>query len=182
MHEQPTCGKGLAENATLPAAVAELMDATVLEAHVGTLDPADASARREEDAYRGLVDEHRTIARALRAAAARLTGYRDLPMGRHDPAAMAAPSRMRTFETFRPRLSEGTRALQHVFLAHIDPVLGREVLEQLSRPRLVLAAPMTYWLQNKRAELLETLTRVRILIISEGVAREVSGEALTALL
>ena len=100
MHEQPTCGKGLAENATLPAAVAELMDATVLEAHVGTLDPADASARREEDAYRGLVDEHRTIARALRAAAARRTGYRDLPMGRHDPAAMAAPSRMRTFETF----------------------------------------------------------------------------------
>ena len=86
---------------------------------------------------------------------------------------------LNVFESFRPRLSDGMRALQHVFLANIDPVLQREVLEQLSRPRLVLADTMNYWIQNKRAELLETLRRVRILIINEEEAREISGEALT---
>ena len=86
---------------------------------------------------------------------------------------------LNVFETFRPRLSEGTRALKDVFLANIDPDLQREVLEQLSRPRLVLADTMNYWIQNKREELLQTLRRVRILIINEEEAREISGEALT---
>ena len=86
---------------------------------------------------------------------------------------------LNVFESFQPRLSEGTRALQDVFLANIDPVLQQEVLGQLSRPRLVLADTMNYWIQNKRAELLQTLRRVRILIINEEEAREISGEALT---
>ena len=86
---------------------------------------------------------------------------------------------LNVFESFRPRLSSETRSLQDVFLANIDPVLQREVLEQLSRPRLVLADTMNYWIQNKRDELLETLRHVRILIINEEEAREISGEALT---
>jgi hypothetical protein len=38
---------------------------------------------------------------------------------------------------------------------------------------------MNYWIRNKRDELLETLKRVRILIINEEEAREITGEALT---
>jgi sugar/nucleoside kinase (ribokinase family) len=86
---------------------------------------------------------------------------------------------LNVFEHFKPDLPERTRSLKNVFLANIDPVLQREVLEQLDQPRLVLADTMNYWIRNKRDELLETLKRVRILIINEEEAREVTGEALT---
>ena len=86
---------------------------------------------------------------------------------------------LNVFERFKPDLSDRTRSLKNVFLANIDPVLQREVLEQLDQPRLVLADTMNYWIRNKRDELLETLKRVRILIINEEEAREVTGEALT---
>lgn len=86
---------------------------------------------------------------------------------------------LNVFERFRPKLPEKTRALKNVFLANIDPVLQREVLGQLERPRLILADTMNYWIQNKRDDLLEILRRVRILIINEEEAREITGEALT---
>jgi sugar/nucleoside kinase (ribokinase family) len=86
---------------------------------------------------------------------------------------------LNVFEQFKPVLSARTRAHKNVFLANIDPVLQREVLAQLRRPRLVLADTMNYWIQNKREELLETLKRVRILIINEEEAREITGESLT---
>ena len=86
---------------------------------------------------------------------------------------------LNVFERFKPDLPERTRSLKNVFLANIDPVLQREVLEQLDQPRLVLADTMNYWIRNKRDELLETLKRVRILIINEEEAREITGEALT---
>jgi sugar/nucleoside kinase (ribokinase family) len=86
---------------------------------------------------------------------------------------------LNVFERFDPKLADRTRALRNVFLANIDPVLQRNVLGQLSHPRLVLADTMNYWIRNKREELLETLKRVRILIINEEEAREISGEALT---
>jgi sugar/nucleoside kinase (ribokinase family) len=86
---------------------------------------------------------------------------------------------LNVFERFKPDLPARIRSLKNVFLANIDPVLQREVLEQLDQPRLVLADTMNYWIRNKRDELLETLKRVRILIINEEEAREVTGEALT---
>ena len=86
---------------------------------------------------------------------------------------------LNVFETFRPELSASTRALRHVFLANIDPVLQREVLNQLERPHLILADTMNYWIETKREELLRTLAQVRILLINEEEARQLTGEAVT---
>ena len=86
---------------------------------------------------------------------------------------------LNVFEHFLPKLPERTRALRNVFLANIDPVLQRSVLEQLERPNLVLADTMNYWIQNKLDALLEILRKVRMLIINEEEAREITGEALT---
>jgi len=86
---------------------------------------------------------------------------------------------LNVFEQFRPELSERLRGLRNVFLANIDPVLQRQVLEQLERPRLVLADTMNFWIQNKREELLRTLRQVRMLLINEEEARELTGEPLT---
>ena len=86
---------------------------------------------------------------------------------------------LNVFEHFKPDLPERTRSLKNVFLANIDPVLQRDVLEQLDQPRLVLADTMNYWIKTKKGELLETLKKVRIVIINEEEARELTGEALT---
>jgi sugar/nucleoside kinase (ribokinase family) len=86
---------------------------------------------------------------------------------------------LNVFERFRPKLHAPVRAATNVFLANIDPVLQREVLDQLERPRLVLLDTMNYWIHGKRAELLEILKRIRILLINEEEARELTGEALT---
>jgi sugar/nucleoside kinase (ribokinase family) len=86
---------------------------------------------------------------------------------------------LNVFEHFAPKLPPRMRSLRNVFLANIDPVLQGRVLEQLERPGLVLADTMNYWIQNKRDALLEILKRVRMLIINEEEAREITGEALT---
>jgi len=86
---------------------------------------------------------------------------------------------LNVFEQFQPDLPQRLRSLRNVFLANIDPVLQLQVLEQLTHPRLVLADTMNFWIQNKRQELLRTLRQVRILLINEEEARELTGEPLT---
>jgi hypothetical protein len=92
-NDEPTCGKGLAANAALPAKLAELSAAMaeVLERHTRALDLTDPAAREEVDAYTVLVRAHRTISGELASLAQQMAGYRDLPMGRHDMAVMADP-------------------------------------------------------------------------------------------
>jgi sugar/nucleoside kinase (ribokinase family) len=86
---------------------------------------------------------------------------------------------LNVFEQFKPKLPERTRALKNVFLANIDPTLQQDVLGQLKQPQLVLADTMNYWIHSKRDELLKILRQVRMLIINEEEAREITGEALT---
>jgi hypothetical protein len=92
--DQPTCGRGLAANAVLPAKLAEwtAARATVLERHTQALDRTDPAARAEYEAYAALVHTHRTIADELGRLAQQMAGYRDLPMARHDAAVLADPA------------------------------------------------------------------------------------------
>lgn len=102
MENQPTCGKGLAEHSLLPVTLGELMASVAenLEVHMRALDLSDPYSRQEYDAYSGLAKEHRKIAAELQAIARQMAGYRDLPMGPHDPEAMSAPRVSETFEKF----------------------------------------------------------------------------------
>lgn len=67
MDAEPTCGKGLAENSVLPAKLGELMASVggILETHMKALDLSDENSRKEQDAYRQLVEEHREMHRAM---------------------------------------------------------------------------------------------------------------------
>ena len=102
MDEQPTCGKGLAENAALPAKVSELTAAmgAVLEAHIPSLELTDERSRKEHEVYQRLVGDFRQAAVQLEAIARQMGESRHLPMGRHDEAAMASPDVRRSFERF----------------------------------------------------------------------------------
>jgi len=105
---QPTCGKGLAENSVLPAKLSELIAAMVenLETHMKALDLTDPNSRTEYDAYDRLAKEHHQIAVQLQSLAARMAGYRDLPMGRHDEKAMTHPRVRAAFEKLVQRKQE----------------------------------------------------------------------------
>lgn len=102
MENQQTCGQGLAETSELPAKLAELMGAMsgVLETHREALAPRDANSRREDEAYRELAQLDRKIAEDLRAIATRMAGYRNLAMGKHDPAVLSSPKAVQAFEKF----------------------------------------------------------------------------------
>jgi hypothetical protein len=102
MDDQPTCGTGLAANATLPATVGDLIAAMadVLDVHQRALDLTDENARPEHAAYVTLVLELRAISAQLAANATRMGGCRDLPMGRHDERRMSGREPLAAFERF----------------------------------------------------------------------------------
>ncbi len=100
---------------------------TVLELHTKALDQSDANSREELQAYRRLVKAHREIAAQLEATGREMAGYRDLPMGRHDSKAIAAPENARAFETF-VRVEERLIALLQRRLES-----DRAILRQLGR-------------------------------------------------
>ena len=83
---------------------------------------------------------------------------------------------LNVFETFKPKIPASYRRSEHVFLANIDPVLQRGVLEQVERPRFVGCDTMNYWISGHNQELRKTLARVDVLLINDSEARELSGE------
>ena len=102
MDDQQTCGKGLAQHSVLTASLAELIASTarVLEVHMKALDLTDDNSKRELEAYRDVAGAHRRIAAELADTARRMEGYRTLPMGRHDMAAMMSAAPRHAFAGF----------------------------------------------------------------------------------
>jgi hypothetical protein len=100
--EQPTCGMGLAANAMLPAGLGELTAALgdVLEAHIPSLDLTDERSRKEREVYQRLAEGHRRAGLQLMTIAQQMAECRDLPMGRHEEAAMASPAVVDSFRRF----------------------------------------------------------------------------------
>ena len=84
---------------------------------------------------------------------------------------------LNVFEFFEPKIPEGYRRSELVFLGNIDPGLQRRVLEQVERPRVVACDTMNFWIKGKPQELRETLAKVQVLLINDQEARELSGES-----
>jgi sugar/nucleoside kinase (ribokinase family) len=85
-------------------------------------------------------------------------------------------TRLGVFAEFQPKIPAAFRAAEYVFLGNIDPELQIGVLDQVKRPRLVVCDTMNYWIQGKRAALLELLARVDLLMVNDSEARELSGD------
>jgi sugar/nucleoside kinase (ribokinase family) len=83
---------------------------------------------------------------------------------------------LNVFEFFKPKIPADYRRSSHVFLGNIDPLLQREVLEQVQKPRVVACDTMNFWISGKLEELRRTLKLVDILLINDAEARQLSGE------
>jgi sugar/nucleoside kinase (ribokinase family) len=80
------------------------------------------------------------------------------------------------FQDFRPDLPEHYRRAAHVLLANIAPNLQHHVLDQLKKPRFVIADTMDLWLNSARSELLRLLPRIDALVLNDSEARLLTGE------
>jgi sugar/nucleoside kinase (ribokinase family) len=85
-------------------------------------------------------------------------------------------TRLGVFADFQPKLPEAFRSAEFLFLGNIDPELQLGVLSQVRRPTLVVCDTMNYWIQSKKPQLLDLLSRVDLLMVNDGEARELSGD------
>src|SRR5213082_3036460 len=83
---------------------------------------------------------------------------------------------LNVFETFKPALPEAYRQTDFVLLANIAPSLQSHVLDQMKRPRFVVADTMDLWIETTRSDLDALLQRVDLLILNDSEARELTKE------
>ncbi len=83
---------------------------------------------------------------------------------------------LNVFEHFRPDLPESYRETDFVLLANIAPALQSHVLDQMKKPRFIVADTMDLWIETTRADLDALLPRVDLLILNDSEARELTKE------
>jgi sugar/nucleoside kinase (ribokinase family) len=83
---------------------------------------------------------------------------------------------LNVFEHFKPSLPESYRQTDFVLLANIAPSLQSHVLDQVERPRFVVADTMDLWIETTRKDLDALLTRIDLLILNDSEAREITEE------
>jgi uncharacterized protein YndB with AHSA1/START domain len=97
--EEPSCGAGLAQHASVPAKIAPVFAALAetLETHRGMLMLSDENARREDEVYQKLAAGFRELGTRVESVAREMAGARDLAAAAHDETAFAE----RQLEAFR---------------------------------------------------------------------------------
>jgi sugar/nucleoside kinase (ribokinase family) len=83
---------------------------------------------------------------------------------------------LNVFAGFDPKLPASYRGEPYLLLGNIQPALQRSVRQQMANVRLTGGDTMNYWINDFRAELLETLKQWDFLLINDSEARLLSGE------
>ena len=85
-------------------------------------------------------------------------------------------TQLNVFADFDPVVPHQYRNAEFVCLGNIDPELQLKVLDQISKPKLVILDTMNFWIEGKPDELKKTLERVDIFILNDSEARLLSGD------
>ena len=80
------------------------------------------------------------------------------------------------FETFTPTLPKSYKSSQFVLLANIAPALQHHVLNQMQRPRFVVADTMDLWLNIALPDLLKLIKRLDGFVLNDGEAHQLTKE------
>jgi len=84
-------------------------------------------------------------------------------------------TQLNVFASFQPKLPPSYRSSSHVLLGNIHPGLQLQVLNQVERPKIVLADTMNFWIEGEPELLDQVLARVDVLCINDEEARQLSG-------
>jgi cytidine kinase len=79
-------------------------------------------------------------------------------------------------ETFQPKLPEGYRAAPFVLLGNIAPALQHAVLDQVKKPKFVVADSMDLWINIALPDLLGLLKRVDGFVLNDSEAELLTKE------
>jgi sugar/nucleoside kinase (ribokinase family) len=80
------------------------------------------------------------------------------------------------FETFTPVLPPLHQATPYVLLANIAPALQHHVLDQIKRPKFVVADTMDLWLNVALNDLVKLLKRIGGFVLNDSEARQLTRE------
>jgi sugar/nucleoside kinase (ribokinase family) len=80
------------------------------------------------------------------------------------------------FETFTPTLPKSHQQAGFVLLANIAPSLQHHVLDQMSRPRFVVADTMDLWLNIAFDDLIRLLKRLDAFVLNDSEAHQLTKE------
>ncbi len=80
------------------------------------------------------------------------------------------------FETFTPTLPKSHQDAQFVLLANIAPGLQHHVLDQMRRPKFVMADTMDLWLNIAMADLLKLIKRIDGFVLNDSEAHQLTKE------
>jgi sugar/nucleoside kinase (ribokinase family) len=80
------------------------------------------------------------------------------------------------FEGFEPKLSEGSRSSDVLFLANIQPDLQLEVRKQLPDASFVALDSMNLWIDIARESLLAAIASVDCVILNDAELRQLTGK------
>lgn len=83
---------------------------------------------------------------------------------------------LNVFEKFNPIIPDSYKKSAYICLGNIDPVLQREVVEQIQKPRLVIGDTMNYWIETKPKELKDVLKVMNVIVVNESEARLLTNE------
>ncbi len=79
-------------------------------------------------------------------------------------------------ENFSPELPAHYRHIPYVLLANISPGLQLHVLQQMAKPKFVIADTMDLWINIALPDLLKLLRRVDAIVVNDSEARHLTGE------
>src|SRR5215216_2491017 len=80
------------------------------------------------------------------------------------------------FETFTPTLPKSHQQAEFVLLANIAPSLQHHVLDQMAKPKFVVADTMDLWLNIALEDLLKLIKRVDGFVLNDSEAHQLTKE------
>lgn len=80
------------------------------------------------------------------------------------------------FEHFTPHLPRKHKSTPYILLANIAPALQHHVLDQISKPRFVVADTMDLWLNIAMEDLLSLIKRVDLFVLNDSEAHQLTEE------
>jgi sugar/nucleoside kinase (ribokinase family) len=84
-------------------------------------------------------------------------------------------TRLGVFADFEPKLSDGARASELLFLANIQPDIQRAVRAQCTGARFAALDSMNLWIEVARDALVATIATVDCLVLNDSELRQLTG-------
>ncbi|MCX6807094.1 MAG: PfkB family carbohydrate kinase [Candidatus Berkelbacteria bacterium] len=88
--------------------------------------------------------------------------------------AKTLKTELNSITQFNPILPNNYRNADYVLLGNIDPEQQLKVLKQTKKEAFVLIDSMNFWIENKKAKLLQAIKKANLVLLNDSEARQLS--------